>query len=65
MFELDGKCSWKRPTGFCRWPTSQHSEKKLEKDWWIWVWMAIRKPQINGKSPNKGKKTAYWKPKKY
>jgi len=29
MFELEGKLSWKRPSGFCRGP-SQHSEKKRE-----------------------------------
>jgi len=47
-----GKLSWKRPSGLCRWPTSQHSEKnELEKQWRIRVWMAIIKAQNNGKSP--------------
>jgi len=47
MFELEEKCSWRRPTGLCRWPTGQHSRKKLENWWWIQVWMAILKPHIN------------------
>jgi len=35
-----GGFSWKGPTGHCRGPTSQHSEKN-EKWWWIRMWMAM------------------------
>jgi len=42
-FELRGKRSWKKPMGHCEGhcdSTSQHSEEKLEKWWWIRMWMA-------------------------
>jgi len=41
--------------------TSHHSEKKNLKNNGekIWVWMAILKPQINGKIFEKRKKTTY------
>jgi len=31
-FELEEKISWKSPTGLCKRPTSQHSEKNLRND---------------------------------
>jgi len=39
-----GKRCWKGPTGHCTGPTSQQSEKELEKWWWIRLWMAMLKP---------------------
>jgi len=54
-----GKISWNGPIGHCRRPTCQHSEKKLEKWWWIRMWMAI----VNLKSPKntpKNAKKTYW-----
>jgi len=41
-FKLEEKLSWKIPTDLCKRPTSQHSEKKLEKWRRIQVWMAIQ-----------------------
>ena len=39
-----GRLSWKKPTGHCGGPTSQHSEKKFKKWRWMRMWMAILKP---------------------
>jgi len=53
----EGKRSWKGSIGHCREFTSQHSEKKLEKWWWIRMWMAILKHEITEKFSKKPKKT--------
>jgi len=55
-FETEGKHSWRRPTGLCREPTNQHSENKLDKWWWIRIWLAVLKLYINGKCSAKRKR---------
>jgi len=39
-FETEGELSWKRPTGLCRRPTSQHSEKN--------TWEMMVNPDVDG-----------------
>jgi len=55
-----------RPTGLCRWPASQHSEKKTLE--------TMKNPGVDGFSKNQNqrkisetckKMTTYWKPKEY
>jgi len=46
-----GILSWREPTGHRRGPSSQHSEKKTEKWYWIRMWISILKPEMTEKTP--------------
>jgi len=47
--------SW-RPTGHCKEPTSQQSEKSWER-WWIRMWMSVLKLEFVRKHSEKRKNT--------
>jgi len=64
-FELEGKLSWRKPTGLCRWPISQHSKKTWEIIVNTGVCGYTKNPNQRKISEKRKKTTTYWKAKQY